>query len=204
MKRTLVLAVAVSVALLMFAATRTWITGTVSDAVLSDVRVSVGGSQAAPVVFGAALVGAAAGIATLTAGRLGRWVAAVFVLLSGLLAVTGVLLVVADPAGPLSDQAAATTGRTGGVAAHGSLTPWPWVALLAGVGLSLAGCYALLAVRRLSGLSGRYDAPAAHSDRPLSDWDQLSAGLDPTASEHRTGSDDPTGDPTGERDGPSA
>ncbi|KYH44323.1 Trp biosynthesis-associated membrane protein [Branchiibius sp. NY16-3462-2] len=181
MKRLVFLVIALAVAVLMFAATRTWVTGTVSDAVLSDVKVSVAGSSAAPGVFAAALVGAAAGIVALTAGRIARWIAAVFVLLSGVLALIAVVLVVANPDGPVSDQAAATTGRTGSVAAHGTLTPWVWLALAAAVLLVAAGVLTLVAVRQWGGLSGRYDAPAVRAETPLSDWDKLSAGLDPTA-----------------------
>lgn len=188
MKRLVFLVIAVAVAVLMFAATRTWVTGTVSDAVLSDVKVSVAGSSAAPGVFAAALVGAAAGIVALTAGRIARWIAAAFVLLSGVLALISVVMVMVNPDGPVSDQAAATTGRTGSVAAHGTLTPWVWLALAAAILLVAAGVFTLVAVRRWGGLSGRYDAPAGRAQAPVSDWDKLTAGLDPTA----------------ERDGPSA
>lgn len=188
MKRLVFLIIAVAVAVLMFAATRTWVTGTVSDAVLSDVKVSVAGSSAAPGVFAAALVGAAAGVVALTAGRIARWIAAAFVLLSGVLALISVVMVMVNPDGPVSDQAAATTGRTGSVGAHGTLTPWVWLALAAAILLVAAGVLTLVAVRRWGGLSGRYDAPAGRAPAPVSDWDKLTAGLDPTA----------------ERDGPSA
>lgn len=177
----------VAVLLLLLSASRTWVTGSIADAVLQQAKVSVGGSSAAPVVTAAALVGAAAVIALLTAGRVARLIATAATGLAGVLALVGTLAVVRDPSGTVRDHAAASTGRTGDVVAQGVLTFWPWIAVLGAVLLVGAGVQAAIGGRRWSGLSSRYDAPAPRV-RQTSAWDRLSAGEDPTT-------DDPQGDP---------
>ena len=101
-----------------------------------------------------------------------------------------IVSVVADPDGALGRVAATGTGRTGDVPAHGSVTPWVWIAALAGVGMTVAGVAALAGAGRWSGLSSRYDAPsggdAARPEQAArrskeSAWEQLSRGEDPTA-----------------------
>jgi len=180
-KRNVLLVGAVAVLLLLVASSRTWVEGTVSDAVLQNARVTVSGSKAAPATVAAALVGAAAIVAALTTGRVARWIAAVLALLSGLLALGSALWLLHDPEGAVQSRASGVTGRTGHVAASSSLTFWVWVGVLGGVLLTLAGALCIAGVRRWSGLSSAYDAPEAKRAPKVSDWDRLSAGDDPTA-----------------------
>ncbi|UIJ34112.1 Trp biosynthesis-associated membrane protein [Allobranchiibius sp. GilTou73] len=188
-KRSVFLVGLVAALLLLLAGSRTWVTGSVADAVLQRADVQVGGSSAAPVVTAGALVGAAAVIALLTVGRLPRSVAAVLAALAGVLALYGALHVITDPDATIRDHAAGSTGRTGDAVAHGALTFWPWVGVLGAVLLILTGVLGFVGGRRWSGLSSRYDAPAARK-RTVSAWDRLSQGEDPTA-------DDPRGDARG-------
>lgn len=188
-KRSVFVVGLVAVLLLLLSASRTWVTGSIADAVLQQAKVSVGGSGAAPLVTASALVGAAAVLALLTAGRVARLIATAATGLAGVLALVGTLIVVRDPAQTIKSHAAASTGHTGNAAVQGALTFWPWIAVLGAVLLVGAGIQAAIGGRRWSGLSSRYDAPTARV-RQNSAWDRLSAGEDPTT-------DDPQGDAAG-------
>lgn len=167
---------------------RPWVSGTVADAVLGGSRVEATGSEVAPGLSAIALAVAAATVAVVAAGRVGRTVA--LVLWAGCLVVAGALTVrvLADPSGALGPVAATRVGRTGTVEAVASATAMPWVALLGVLVAALAlGC-ALVGARRWAGPSRRYEAPGAaeghvagrRGERVTSDWDDLSAGRDPT------------------------
>lgn len=185
-KRTVMLVGLIAVALLGVASTRTWVNASLADAVLQQAHLAVNGSGAAPTCVAAAFVGAAGIIAALTTGPIARWVAAALVLLSGVLALVGVILLIQDPQGAIRGRVGSATGRIGNVAATTSLTVWVWVALVGAVALTAAGVLTLAGVRRWSGLSSSYETPRAARARKVSDWDRLSAGDDPT----RDGSDD--------------
>ena len=193
-KRTVLLLVLLTAAVLLVSGSRVWVTGSVDDPVLGVGMLHGTGSQVARGVLAAALVGAAAVVAAATSGRVVRRLAAAVVVLAGVLGTAVVASVIADPDGALGRVAATGTGRTGDVPAHGSVTLWVWVAALAGVGMTVAGVAALAGAGRWSGLSSRYDAPsgdAASGDAAVpeqaarrsreSAWEQLSRGEDPTA-----------------------
>src|SRR4051812_43997370 len=193
-KRTVLLLVLLTAGVLLVSGSRVWVTGSVDDPVLGAGMLHGTGSQVARGVLAAALVGAAAVVAAATSGRVVRRLAGAVVVLAGALGTLVVASVVADPDGALGRVAATGTGRTGDVPAHGSVTPWVWVAALAGLGMTLGGAAALAGAGRWSGLSSRYDAPggdtAAGADAGVreqaarrsrdSAWEQLSRGEDPT------------------------
>lgn len=181
-RNVLLMALAAGIVLLVCGA-RTWVEGTVSDVVLQQSTVSISGNEASSGVVASALVGAAAAVATATGGRVVRHVGAAATLLAGLLAAVLIVRTVLDPDGVIGRQAASLTGRTGEVDATGSTTIWIWFALLGALLLTAAGAGALVGVRRWSGLSSRYDAPAGQGEkapRAESDWERLSRGDDPT------------------------
>lgn len=191
-KRNVLLAGAVAIVLLIAANSRTWVEGTVSDAVLENAHASASGSKAAPALLAATLVGAAAVLATLTSGRIARWIAAVIALLSGVVALIAVIVVIRDPSAALRDAATSMTGHTGDRELNADLTFWPWVGLLGAVLLLLTGLLAIFGAREFSGLSSRYDAPVDKPAKRRSDWDLLSDGEDPTdteSGEQRSGAD---------------
>ncbi|MDF8264118.1 Trp biosynthesis-associated membrane protein [Luteipulveratus flavus] len=180
-KRNVLLLALLGAVVLLATAGRTWVEGTLHDAVLQDSTVSVDGNDAASGVLAAGLVGAAAAVATATGGRVVRRVGAVATVLAGVLAIVLTVRVLLDPADVVGRQAAQTTGRTGTVPADGTVTTWVWVALLGGVLLAAAGALAFVGIRRWAGLSSRYEAPTGrgHATR-VSDWERLSQGEDPT------------------------
>lgn len=181
-KRTVLIVGAVAVILLVAANSRTWVSGTITDAVLQSAHTNASGSKAAPALLAATLVGAAAVLATLTTGRVPRMIAAGITAVAGVVAVVATIVVVRDPARTLADVATSMTGHTGDREVAADLTAWPWVALLGGVLLTLTGVLAVLGARRWSGLSSRYDAPGSAPARTRSAWDRLSDGEDPTDS----------------------
>lgn len=173
----LVLLVVLGALVVVITASRTWVTGSVDDAVLGARTIEATGAEAATGLVALALVVVAGAVAAATVGARAR----VFALVLTGLAVLGGLVVVArvilDPDGVLGPIAAAAAGRTGSIETHASAGAWPWVAAL-GFGLAGVSLLALTRVRRAQqGLSTRYERPGR---TPQSDWDQLSAGEDPT------------------------
>lgn len=173
----LVLFVVLGALVVVVVASRTWVSGSVNDVVLGARTVHATGAQAAGGVVALALVIVAGAIASATAGPRARIVALVLTALAVLAGIASVGRVLFDPDAVLGPIAAAAAGRTGSIETHSTVNGWAWVALLGFVlaGLALAG---LATVRRVApGLSSRYEAPGR---APESDWDQLSAGEDPT------------------------
>ena len=187
----------VSASVILVSGSREWVTGSVGDAVLGAMTLHGKGSDIAPGALAAALVGLASAVAAATAGRAVRVIAASSALLAAVLGVAVVISAVANPDGALGALAAAGTGRSGTVAAHGHVGAWAWVALSATLVMGLGGLGALVGSRRWNGLSSRYDAPVPGKASPASrrhstgelgrrrelEWDQLSRGEDPTIEE---------------------
>lgn len=178
----------VGAALLLVSGFRTWVTGTVDDAVLGASTISATGAEVAPGLSAVALAVAAAAIAVVAAGRVARVIAAIGYAACLLLAAGLTVRVLADPSGALGPVAASRVGRTGSIETVAHASGWPWVALVAVViaGSGLLG--ALVGVRRWGGPSARYEVTGtddthvagARGERVGSDWDELSAGRDPT------------------------
>ena len=170
---------------LLVSGSRTWVTGTVDDPVLGASRITGTGGDVASGVVALALVAAAAALASTTSGPVVRRVTLVVL---GLAAIAEGFLacrVLLDPSGSLGALAARSTGRTGSVETHASVTAWPWLGLLATLLLLAAAVLGWLGARRWRALSARYEAPGAtgtgaRGQRVGSDWDRLDAGEDPT------------------------
>lgn len=191
-KRMVLVLVLVSASVILVSGSREWVSGSVDDAVLGASALHGKGSDIAPGALAAALVGLASAVVAATSGTVVRVIAACAALLAAVLGAAVVISVLADPGGALGKLAAAGTGRSGTVAAHGRVGSWAWVALAATLVMGVGGLGALVGGRRWRGLSGRYDAPVAGqasqpdsagepAARRESAWDQLSRGEDPTA-----------------------
>ena len=191
-KRMVLVLVLLSASVILVSGSREWVSGSVNDAVLGASALHGRGSDIAPGALAAALVGLASAVAATTSGTVVRVISACAALLAAVLGAAVVISVLADPSGALGRLAAAGTGRTGAVAAHGRVGIWVWVALGGTLVMGVGGLGALVGGRRWRGLSSRYDAPVAgeasqpdstgeSSRRQDSAWDQLSRGEDPTA-----------------------
>jgi uncharacterized membrane protein (TIGR02234 family) len=178
--------------LILVSGSREWVSGSADSAVLGASVLHGRGSDVAPGALAGALVGLASAVAVATSGTVVRVIAACAGLLAAVLCAAVTIGILVDPGGALGDLAAAGTGRSGTVVAHGRAGAWAWVALAAGLVMAVGGLCAMVGARRWRGLSSRYDAPAAgdgsqphpggeSASRPDSAWDQLSRGEDPTA-----------------------
>jgi uncharacterized membrane protein (TIGR02234 family) len=184
-------------ALGLLSGSRPWVHATVNDPLLGLQRtVSASGRMAAPVVVAVALVALAGGVALLLAGRFGRRLVGVVLVLAGAAELAAALGAVRQPGQAIADQVTRAVGRTGGAELRVTVTGWPWVAVLAGVLVVVAGALAVLRAHRWSGPKTRYESPASTvtGDEAAPDdgstasgtedvartWDELSRGEDPT------------------------
>jgi uncharacterized membrane protein (TIGR02234 family) len=179
-ERLLVLAFGVvGAAIALLAATRSWLLVTVADPLAGNGRLHPHGSDVAALVPAAALVALAGAVAAVTMRRVGRQVAGLLLVAAGagIAAATG--RVMADPRAAIEQVLRDATGRTGNVAATADVSGgWPYLALVGGLLVVLAGALTVVRGRAWSGLSSRYEPPAeAASDDA---WDALSRGEDPT------------------------
>jgi uncharacterized membrane protein (TIGR02234 family) len=180
---------------------RPWVTRVLTD-VPGVPRVSASGGSSVPVVPALALVAAAAAIALLVTGRLGRHLAAAVLLLAGLAAAGAVLSVLATPADAVAGAVTAASGRSGGVAGPpAGVTAWVWPALAAAALVAAGGATGLLRARTWPVPGRRFEsagATARATDGPattgggrqagqvrgqgeaIGAWDALSRGEDPT------------------------
>jgi hypothetical protein len=179
-KRVVLILVLASASVVLVSGSREWVSGSVQDAALGASVLHGSGSDVAPGALAAALVGLASGVAAATSGRLVRVVAASSALMAAVLGATAIVLVLADPSRALGGLAAAGTGRSGTLAAHGQSGAWAWVALAAMLVMGAAGLGALVGGRRWQGLSSRYEARSPEAGQ-MSEWDRISRGEDPTA-----------------------
>jgi uncharacterized membrane protein (TIGR02234 family) len=120
------------------------------------------------------LAGVAASIAT--RGNLRRAVGLV-------IDAAGIWAIVATVLGRAGDRVAETAVATapGSTVAASATTAWPWLAVAGGVLLSIGGALTVIGGHRWSGLSRRYEAPAAAAHAPDDPWAALDRGDDPTA-----------------------
>jgi hypothetical protein len=164
------------------AASRTWLEANLAGMLTGSQQAAVPGSQAAPVVPALALVGLAAAAALSIAGRVGRVLVGVVLLLAG-----GVVAVAAlDVRGrPAAAASAALAEQTAGIALGAdqvTVTLWPVVTAVLGGLCSALGVLVLVAGRGWAG--GRRFSPADDAQTPVpepaDDWDALTRGDDPT------------------------
>ena len=197
-KRMVLVLMLMSASVILISGSRVWVSGSAGDAALGASVLNGRGSDVAPGALAAALVGLASAVAAATAGTVVRVIAACSAMLAAVLGVVVIIAILADPGGALGTLAAAGTGRSGSVVAHGQAGSWAWVALSATLVMGFGGFCALVGASRWNGLSSRYDPPVAGQTAstsrtsPLSstsdlgrrrevEWDQLSRGEDPTS-----------------------
>ncbi|WP_369206213.1 TIGR02234 family membrane protein [Streptomyces sp. PU-14G] len=181
---------AVGAALALVAAGQTWSESSAAFA-QGTVPVSAEGSDVTGLPSALALVGLAALVAVFAVRRLGRY------LVAGLLTVCGgavmaAALLGADDTGPLTEQAAKTSGLTDSGIGAVDVTAWPYVSAAGGALLLVAGLLALRYGRTWPSMSGsaRYErtplrqratrAQRVDPDRPEDLWKALDRGEDPT------------------------
>lgn len=180
-RSVVVLGVLAAGAGVVLAATQTFATARL---VGTPLPVIVSGSQVAPALAPLGIVALALGIALTIAGRVARIVlGAVLVLLGTGVVAAAVPSVLSDAAGTrgaitavtgVTDTAALVLSRSG--------TLWPLVAVLAGAVALILGLLVLIRGHRWStgGRRFRADTADAYRTDPISEWDALTRGSDPT------------------------
>jgi hypothetical protein len=169
-------------------------TQTFASAVVTGVRapVVVAGSAAAPSLAPLGIVALALGIALTIAGPVARLVlAALLVLLGAGIVAAALPNVLSDTAGTTAAIVAATgVSQVDAFVTSRSGTLWPELAVVTGLLAAVLGVVVLIRSRRWTtgGRRFREDASAARSTDPISEWDALSKGSDPT-----TPDDEPAG-----------
>jgi uncharacterized membrane protein (TIGR02234 family) len=199
--RPLVVVAGLAVAgLVMLSWTQTWFTVHLDTSAAVVTTVAADGTAVVPQYTALAIASLALFLAMTIAGRVLRVVLAlVEVLLGVAVVVTGV--------SALSDPVASSKGAVGAVAGvsdlagvrrvvdHVDVGVWPVVGIVAGVLAVLVGVAVLVLQRSWPGPSRKYDDAAgaragSRQDRPAAvvrdavvEWDELSAGVDPTVVE---------------------
>jgi uncharacterized membrane protein (TIGR02234 family) len=138
---------------------RGWAHGDVTTPI--TFRVTATGSQLTGVPYALGLAGLAGGLALFAVRRIGRYFVGVILTLAG----AGTVYAVADRLSSL-DAALRSQASTQGLGADARFVDVdnnlvPYLTILGGVILCLAGIYTLARGRTWSGLGNRYEAPAA-------------------------------------------
>ena len=201
-----ILVVLAASGLALLAWTQVWVNVIVGQSGSAVHSLEVSGSTAAPGVTALALAGLALAGALSIAGPVIRVVLGLLQVLLGFSVCLSAILAVTDPAAASAGAVTDATGISGAdsvvdAVASAAVTPWPFIALLAGVVMGGAGVGVLVTSRRWPGPTSRYQAvrfEAAESaestdaDGPdaadvsaperdaIDDWDGLSRGEDPT------------------------
>ena len=179
---------ALGAAVALLATRQQWSQGTATVAG-GSFPLTARGSDVTGVPASLAVVGLAALVAVFAVRRAGRFVVATLLALSGVGIVAAALLGASDSSA-LDEQAAQASGDTAASVDALSHTAWPYVAVVGGVLILVAGLLALRYGRLWPAMSGRYErgttpqprrkAPAVDPDRPEDLWKALDRGEDPT------------------------
>ena len=171
--------------IVLLAWTQPWASVTIAD----TATLAVAGDVAAPALTALALSGLALAGALTIAGPLFRVVLGVLQVALGALVTTSAALMLGDPVSAVSPAVTAATGVSGRASVAAlvetlTLSPWPVVALVAGILLAVVGASVVVFTRRWPASSRRYQAvnleePDGESSA-IGDWDALSDGRDPT------------------------
>ncbi|MEV6668616.1 TIGR02234 family membrane protein [Streptomyces sp. NPDC051162] len=194
--------------LVLLAGGRTWAEGTAAaDIAQSAVSKQVSGQDVNGLPGALAVVGLATLVAVFAVRGVWRTVVAAVLALCGAGIVAGAATGARDTSA-LEEKAAKAQGLTSTAVDHISRTPWPWVALVGGILLFLAGLLALRYGQHWPAMSGRYERDgtprprrprtAPDPERPEELWKALDRGEDPTGEpggQHAT----PPGDGPGKR-----
>lgn len=211
MKLPAILGLLAGSGLALLAWSQTWFTARLVDGQATAggaTALEVGGAVASPALAALALAGLALAGALAIAGPVIRVVLGLLALALGGSVVLASALALGDPVRAVAPAVAEATGVAGAeptaeLVAGVAASAWPFVAILGGVLIAVAGLVVIVTGRtwptsrrygggaRLAPDAPRGGVPA--SDRAVDDWDGLSRGDDPTAGETELTPDDAEG-----------
>jgi uncharacterized membrane protein (TIGR02234 family) len=198
---TAVLLLAVGAALILFAASRDWLTLTVPRAQpLAPLQRSVHGSSAQPALTAIGIVGLAGIVAVVATRRWGRMIVGVALLAAAVLVIVETVRDLAGVSAARAESLLEDSGPVVGVApgqrpvadVHAG---WAAAVIIGGLLVGVAGALVAARGRRWPAMGSRYEravsgstAPSANADAPEARqratrrlWDALDRGEDPTA-----------------------
>jgi hypothetical protein len=198
-RRTVVLLLAVGGALTLVASGLPWVRLRIESDLGTQVA-TVSGASLVPLAPAAGVVALAGCLAALTAGRWGRRLVGVLVVLVGTVALGQTVVTALQLVARARAWWAVEVGEGPAARAVAATTAWPWLAVLGLLVTVAAGVLVLVRGRGWSGLSRRFDAPAAaaHDDA----WTALDRGEDPTAEPGDGAPADPAAHPPADPPGP--
>lgn len=165
---------------------RGWAHGDVTSPI--TFKVTATGSQLTGVPYALGLAGLAGALALFAVRRIGRYLVGAVLALAGAGSVYAVVDRLSRLDSALHTQAGAQGLGTDTTIVHVDNNLWPYLTILGGVILCLAGIYTLARGRTWSGLGNRYEAPAtqASAAQPVGEvtardlWDAQGRGSDLT------------------------
>lgn len=203
-KRLLLAGIALACGLAMLAWSQPWFSIDVVEGVQLTEPAAARGDVAAPPLMALALAGIAALAGLALAGVILRWVLGSLVVVLGLIAITTCAVAIADPVRSISRLVTELTGVAGNTStvelvdpANVASTMWPWVGVLAGALIAIAGAGVVATAKHWPTSARRFETRFADADSgvpvdSIDRWDALSGGDDPT-----TPADDEPGSPGG-------
>lgn len=151
---------------------------------------AVSGDVAAPGLIALALAGLALTAALAIAGPVLRYVLGVLQVILGVSIAVSSITAFSNPVASSESVVTTATGVSGAKSVAAlvgsvSVTAWPYLAAVVGILTVLVGLFVLITGRRWPGSSRKYQAagrtPTEPGVSPVSDWDSLSGGSDPTS-----------------------
>ena len=196
-KRNLLIGLVAFAALATLAWSQVWFTITEIDARPLHPGLDARGSEVAPAVLALGLVSLAAVAGLALAGRVFRLILGVLVVVIGVTMMATTIVTMASPLPALTPTITELTGVAGAAARDLvrpeaiTMTPMPWLAVLAGAGLAATGVLVTWFGRawpasgrrfeaRFDDADGGRRAPADTARGAVDAWDALSSGDDPT------------------------
>jgi uncharacterized membrane protein (TIGR02234 family) len=194
-KLALILGIALASAAALLAASQAWVHLELIPGSAAFGSLSITGQQLNASLTAIALAGFAAALALTIAGPGFRRVLGVLVVLFGAGIAAVAISVLADPWGSAAGRLAEATGIAGeaqlDMVERSAITPFIAVAIVCGALLALLGVLVLVfgggwkksAGRKYAAREERAGARAEEGEDRFADWDSLSEGGDPTASD---------------------
>lgn len=171
--------IAVGGLLVVLAAGRVWGRATLSAATGTPVHVAVTGHHVAGALPSLGLALLALSVVVVVSRPWLRRVAAVVVVAVAATTIAVAVIARGDVGAALARRAFAVQV----VAVPAAPSAWSWLAVFGGLLAAAGGMFALVLVRRWTGLGARYETPSARRpvDATSKAWEALDRGEDPTA-----------------------
>ncbi|MEO7122982.1 MAG: Trp biosynthesis-associated membrane protein [Lacisediminihabitans sp.] len=174
----------------LLAWTQDWVNLTVKGTGTAVSEMAVAGSTAAPDLSALSLAGFALVAALAISGPALRVSFGIVQAAIGIVVVASSIVALQNPIVSSAASVTKATGVSGATSIAAlvvsvSVSAWPWIAVALGVLTTILGVFTAFTTRRWRGATRRYEPVGGtnshDSANPVSDWDELSGGSDPTS-----------------------